>query len=236
MLRRGDEVDVVLAHRVGQVLGNGVAQRLLAGGGEADAGLEHLARHLARAEPGQLDLVGDLAERRVDVAVELGFVDGHRELDELLCGCVFRGVHYGRDRAIHRSSMLPVDLLIGQTVTMTYWKPHALAKPHADQLDLRMGDRVESTVDLDGRRGRHRGQGHPRQRVQLAALPRAVRQRRRGRRPRPAQHRADRARRQAPGQGRQARLNPGAVRVLRPRSPVECFKAPVVSPNTPLGL
>ena len=45
--------------------------------------------------------------------------------------------------------MLSVDLLIGQTVTMTYWKPHALAKPHADQLDLRMGDRVESTVDLD---------------------------------------------------------------------------------------
>ncbi len=45
--------------------------------------------------------------------------------------------------------MLSVDLLIGQPVPMTYWKPHALAKPHADQLDLRMGDRVESTVDLD---------------------------------------------------------------------------------------
>ena len=45
--------------------------------------------------------------------------------------------------------MLSVGPLIGQTVTMTYWKPHALAKPHADQLDLRIGDRVESTVDLD---------------------------------------------------------------------------------------
>jgi hypothetical protein len=45
--------------------------------------------------------------------------------------------------------MLSVDLLIGQTVTMTYWKPHALAKPHTGQLDLKMGDRVESTVDLD---------------------------------------------------------------------------------------
>ncbi|MGZ4679127.1 MAG: hypothetical protein ACXV5U_06100 [Ilumatobacteraceae bacterium] len=32
---------------------------------------------------------------------------------------------------------------------MTYWKPHALAKPHADQLDLKIGDRVESTVELD---------------------------------------------------------------------------------------
>jgi len=32
--------------------------------------------------------------------------------------------------------------------SMTSWKPHALAKPHADQLELRMGDRVQSTVDL----------------------------------------------------------------------------------------
>ncbi len=31
---------------------------------------------------------------------------------------------------------------------VTYWKPHALAKPHADQLELRMGDRVTATVDL----------------------------------------------------------------------------------------
>ncbi len=45
--------------------------------------------------------------------------------------------------------MLSVGPLIGQTVTMTYWKPHALAKPHADQLDLKIGDRVESTVELD---------------------------------------------------------------------------------------
>ena len=31
---------------------------------------------------------------------------------------------------------------------MQFWKPHALAKPHEGQLDLRMGDRVRSTVDL----------------------------------------------------------------------------------------
>ena len=30
------------------------------------------------------------------------------------------------------------------------WKPHALAKPHADQLDLRIGDQVRATVDLHG--------------------------------------------------------------------------------------
>jgi hypothetical protein len=33
---------------------------------------------------------------------------------------------------------------------MTTWKPHALANPHPNQLDLRIGDRVASTVDLDG--------------------------------------------------------------------------------------
>ena len=31
---------------------------------------------------------------------------------------------------------------------MQFWKPHSLAKPHADQLDLRMGDRVRTVVDL----------------------------------------------------------------------------------------
>jgi hypothetical protein len=30
------------------------------------------------------------------------------------------------------------------------WKPHALAKPHADQLDLRIGDKVRATVALPG--------------------------------------------------------------------------------------
>jgi hypothetical protein len=35
-----------------------------------------------------------------------------------------------------------------QTGSMTTWKPHALAKPHANQLDLRMGDRVRTIVDL----------------------------------------------------------------------------------------
>jgi hypothetical protein len=33
---------------------------------------------------------------------------------------------------------------------MTTWKPHALAKPHADQLDLRPRDRVRTTVELTG--------------------------------------------------------------------------------------
>jgi hypothetical protein len=33
---------------------------------------------------------------------------------------------------------------------MQFWKPHALAKPAADQLDLRMNDRVRAIVDLPG--------------------------------------------------------------------------------------
>ena len=33
---------------------------------------------------------------------------------------------------------------------MPFWKPHALAKPHADQLDLKIGDRVRTTVTLHG--------------------------------------------------------------------------------------
>ena len=33
---------------------------------------------------------------------------------------------------------------------MSFWKPHALAKPHTGQINLRIGDRVVSTVDLDG--------------------------------------------------------------------------------------
>ncbi|MEY3456824.1 MAG: hypothetical protein RIR38_1086, partial [Actinomycetota bacterium] len=33
---------------------------------------------------------------------------------------------------------------------MPFWKPHALAKPHEGQLDLRIGDKVVTTVDLPG--------------------------------------------------------------------------------------
>jgi hypothetical protein len=33
---------------------------------------------------------------------------------------------------------------------MQFWKPHSLANPAADQLDLRMNDRVRAIVDLPG--------------------------------------------------------------------------------------
>ncbi len=31
-----------------------------------------------------------------------------------------------------------------------FWKPHALAHPHHGQIDLKIGDRVRTTVDLRG--------------------------------------------------------------------------------------
>ena len=46
--------------------------------------------------------------------------------------------------------MLANDGPSGRLVAMTFWKPHALAKPHADQIDLSIGDRVRSTVELPG--------------------------------------------------------------------------------------
>ena len=33
---------------------------------------------------------------------------------------------------------------------MQFWKPHSLAVPHPDQLDLRMGDKVRAIADLPG--------------------------------------------------------------------------------------
>jgi hypothetical protein len=34
------------------------------------------------------------------------------------------------------------------TEVMPFWKPHTLAKPHEGQIDLRIGDKVVTTVDL----------------------------------------------------------------------------------------
>ncbi len=97
-LGRGDEVDVVLAHGLREVLRDRVVECLLAGGRDADAGLEHAAGCLAGAESGQPDFLGDLAECLVDVAVELGLVDGHREFDLVSLE--------GLERTVHRSSRL----------------------------------------------------------------------------------------------------------------------------------
>lgn len=49
---------------------------------------------------------------------------------------------------MHRKWALGVP--IGKDVVMPFWKPHALATPHADQINLRIGDQVVATVELDG--------------------------------------------------------------------------------------
>lgn len=38
----------------------------------------------------------------------------------------------------------------GRLCAVQFWKPHSLAVPHPDQLDLRIGDRVQAIVDLPG--------------------------------------------------------------------------------------
>jgi hypothetical protein len=39
---------------------------------------------------------------------------------------------------------------IGHDRAVTTWKPHSLARPRPDQLDLRRGDRVVAKVELPG--------------------------------------------------------------------------------------
>ncbi len=99
-LWRGDEIDVVLAHRFGQVLRDRVLQRLLAGGLDADPGFQDPAGGLAGSEPGETHLFGDLAERSVDVVIELRFLDRDRQLDLVALE--------GLQRALHRPGSVPV--------------------------------------------------------------------------------------------------------------------------------
>ena len=40
--------------------------------------------------------------------------------------------------------------LIGHDGGVPIWKPHSLSTPHADQLDLKIGDRAKASVDLRG--------------------------------------------------------------------------------------
>ena len=105
-LGRGDDVDVVLLDRVGQVAGDGVLQGLLPGGREADAGLQDPPRRLARAEAGEPHLAGDLAERDIDVPVELGLVHLDRSLT-LLPSRVSTVLFTGR-RVYRRTGPMPV--------------------------------------------------------------------------------------------------------------------------------
>lgn len=39
---------------------------------------------------------------------------------------------------------------ISKNGAMTLWKPHALARPHTGQIDLKIGDKVAAVADLEG--------------------------------------------------------------------------------------
>ena len=80
-LGRGDHIDVVFDHRLGVIDGKCLAQRLLAADVDTEAGFEHLARRLARSEPGKADLFGQALERGVDFGFELSSLDLDAELD-----------------------------------------------------------------------------------------------------------------------------------------------------------
>ena len=46
--------------------------------------------------------------------------------------------------------MQPISGTCGRLAPMSMWNPHALARPHKDQIDLNMGDHVRTTVELPG--------------------------------------------------------------------------------------
>ena len=114
-----------------------------------------------------------VAERHVDVAVELGFVDGHGELHELLGGCVFSGCPlrarscYSQivdaiGRPSHRADC---DHDVSGSRTRL---PSRM--PTSSICGSATASRARSTSSR--RAGRHRGQGHLGQRLQLAAVSR----------------------------------------------------------------
>ena len=145
----------MLAHGLGEVLRDRVAQRLLAGRADADAGLEHPAWRLAVAEAGQLDLAGDRLERPIDVAIELGLVDLDVQLDLVpLEGfdrdssqggeCyrwgsrLDRWPRVGRPRSRRAPKRRAPIRQNGGDAVLEAHTPSPT--PHTDQLDLRIGD------------------------------------------------------------------------------------------------
>ena len=80
-LGRGDHVDRLGVDRFDVVLGQRVAQRLVARGLGAETRFEQTAGCLAGPEAGELHLVRELAERCVDGALEVGGRNGDVEAD-----------------------------------------------------------------------------------------------------------------------------------------------------------
>ena len=110
-LRRGDHVDVVLAHRLRVVGGKRLSQRLFAADVLAELRLEHAARRLARPEAGKAHLPGDPAEGGVEIALELRFVDLDGDLDPVPLE--------GLDDSLHRGVSVPAAPRRSRTMLST---------------------------------------------------------------------------------------------------------------------
>ena len=91
---RADDVDVVLDHGLGVVLGHRLAQGLFAADCATELRLEQATRRLAGTEARHADLFRNALERSVDGDIECFFVDFNRELHPV----VVEGLH----SALHR--------------------------------------------------------------------------------------------------------------------------------------
>ena len=93
-LRLGQRLEVVGLQRLDVHLREGVVDRLVEHGAAADLAVDDRRRHLAPAEAGDVDLLGDLLVRRVEARLEL--LEGH------LDGQLGPGRAQGLDGALHR--------------------------------------------------------------------------------------------------------------------------------------
>ena len=78
----------------------------------------------------------DFAECLVDIAVKFDLVNFHRYFDFV----ALEGLNNG----FHRAQSVPFAFVTAS------WKPHALATPHEGQINLKMGDKVSLTTEVDG--------------------------------------------------------------------------------------
>jgi hypothetical protein len=64
---------------------------------------------------------------------------------------VYRGtIEDQQTDAPGRAERFAVGCCVGHDRAMPTWKPHSLARPRPDQLDLRRGDKVSAKIDLQG--------------------------------------------------------------------------------------
>ena len=113
-------------------------------------GLEEFAWRLAGAKTGQPDFLGDLFESIIDALVELCDVDLDGKLDLVVFEGCNGALHKGESLLVRSENGCLRPHSVGQDGLMPFWKPHALAKPHKDQIDLSIGDKVVATTELDG--------------------------------------------------------------------------------------